>query len=576
MSARKKKGFNPIRFIFKLIGFIILIIIAIPVVMLFLMFDFGNYQPPINDFTPDNSITFQTLVAERIDSFILEDKEAIDLSISAAQINAMVVQALISNNPYYPSDNEDGMYLINFDNFGGIRGITAYIWDDVIRVEVGVHARISFFTYRIRLRLDLRVVESTEGFEMEILRFNISNLPIKAIYGVANWALGLAGIDFTETIEDAIPIGTFDYQNLRFTLTYDEIFAMLGDEDGMISLLQMLATTEFGPDHKRLFNVGLYADDDPLVRGKLSLLLNFGLFRTNRPSYVLPHQITSEDELNQLFQGQISNMLLSSLSSASGEGLYLDLSVDLLNEILAFQLGAGESIMHEMEIDLGGEIFTLSIETPFIDITVNTFGARSTNINIFLNLSSERVNASFRSLFTLATDIRLAENGEDIVFYINAISIGDFSLEGEFIYLLLDMVQSDMISGRTITLIGFAENILQAGVEINRLVTLNNAIRLYVAPTDSDLLNTINSIKDAMNDVLANLADPTGSLSAPEFDDVRDEINNVLDQISSGEEPDMNDLLDAINSLSPEDQETFYNDMIDQLGSIPGLENLLP
>jgi|GEM_PF-6368121 len=573
-KEKKRRRFRPIRFIFKLVGVLILIMILIPVVLLLLMFDWGNYQPPVNDFEAVGGFMFQEFVAERLNTFI-EDDDAmyIDVSITTPQINQAIFNVLRTMNENYLVEGVEGSQYFLQEGPIGFRGVTVSITDDVIRIDAGLNASLtSWLNYRMRLRVDLKVVESPNGFDLQIQRLNISHLRISSLYGMARTVLNWFDIDIAAELESLVPFGEFNGEDLSWHLSYTEIFNMLGDGDdaGMFELLAMLVTAELGADHERLFRLGLFADNNPDIRGRASILFNLGLFRTNRPSHELLHSIQTEDELDQLFRGQISNMLISSIMHDSDEEddyLRLDLSTEILNEIIAFRTGG--QMISDIILELGGTNFIFGTEPIFLQPRANG----RVDIGMFMNLTNEETGASFRSLFMLGATVGASDDRRGLVFTIEHLQIGEIGLDAKLIDTLLGLFDSDMITGRTLVLEGFVDDIAQQGVEVRGITAREGFLEIIINPGDDEQRDIINQVREHINSALEDLIEDD-RLSDSEFDDVNAAIRKMLDSDTR----DTEEVMAEINRLAPEQQELFFDVLTDILEDkgVDNLNNLIP
>lgn len=561
--------FNPIKFIFKLIGTIILILVLIPVSLMLLMYDFGIYQPPITDLeVGGNSFTFETFVSSRINAFLADDTaESIDLGISAPEINALIIETLRNQNQYYLTNQSNDSSLNDYFMQNGplaFRGVTVSLTDDHILVEAGITANLAFITYRLRLRVGLEVVESSTGIYLAITRLDISNFSIKSAYGLANWITGMFNFNLTDELEGIVPFGTFDAERLKYSITYEELFSLLeSDEDSesadLINLLAMLVSQTFGPNELRLFDFGIHASTNPDVRGTANLLLNFGLFRTNQGPFTLTNEITTQAELDKLYSGQTSNLLISALTSNQGTlDLYLNQTV--VNQIIHFQMRDSLSISTEFEI--GGETYILATEPIFMEFTPN-----NAYVKMFLTLQKAGDTNQFRSLFTLKTDAPTLVNGTDLAFNVTSISLGDFALDGEFISTIFSLLGStDMIQGTSIIIPGFTNAILQTGVSIDSIALDNQFLIISISPTDSTLKEIVNQIHLTINSALEEVTqDPAFATVA-----------SAVETVNSGSGTPQ-DIVDAVNNLSLSDQQNFFDQMADYLeNSGINLSDLIP
>jgi hypothetical protein len=365
---------------------------------------------------------------------------------------------------------------------------------------------------------------------------------------------------------DSLPFGTLDFENLSINVTYDELFGfMRGDEvdNRAIDLLISLITARYGPNADRLFDLGVTRQNG------FDLAVRLGLFRDqNAEQFPLRHEITNNDELNKLFSGQVSNLLMSSIVSNPGE-LFLDMSDEILNEILAFQFN--ETMSLDIALPIGDRNYRITTKPFFI-----TFdgGTNTANAHMILELTDDdNSNSLFRTMFTLMTSPSISADGHDLQLEVRGISVGNTALDNNMVTALFGMIGESDFTGtinghNAIIYRGFSEKVVAAGLTINRLAIVNNNLRFFVTPTDSGLQNTINNIRDAIEGVINGL----DTSANPEFQPIVDLVNGISGLPADEKGQALDDIKQAINELEIDQQNDFFHQLTEALNNNPNID----
>ena len=129
------------KFLFKLIVLPIISILAIPLIILALL-----YKPvtiPVDDFSDIQALSLTEMIQEDVDSFLLSNETTSTVGISLAQTdaNALLLEQMRGINANYLVDSasdDEKNYVIKEDLFG-YQGSWIRFKDDVIEIESGAH-----------------------------------------------------------------------------------------------------------------------------------------------------------------------------------------------------------------------------------------------------------------------------------------------------------------------------------------------------------------------------------------------------------------------------------------------------
>src|SRR5690606_18019809 len=96
--------FKLIKFIFKLVGFLLLILALLPIIALVIMYK--GYEAPKADFEAQPAISFEDIAAARMDAFLSDNSaEHFNFSFTKAEANSALKAIYAANNPDFATDN---------------------------------------------------------------------------------------------------------------------------------------------------------------------------------------------------------------------------------------------------------------------------------------------------------------------------------------------------------------------------------------------------------------------------------------------------------------------------------------
>lgn len=530
------------KLIFKLILTLLIIILILPIVLLALMYDYSNFKVEVD--SQYQNITVEQMMSDSLDSFLNEETEHLEIGLSSEETNGLLIATFRANNPHYLTEDttaldDDRKYAIYSEPLG-YKGSLVDIKDNVLVLTSGADLKLGFITYRTTLKVTLGITATDEGYQLKVENLNIANLPVLPIYGFAKWSAQLFGVDIAAILEDAIPFGTFDAQNLIFDLSMDQISDLLMGNDGSDILKALLGFSmqKFGSQNQRLLDIYLNESSG----GAFGVEFRLGLLKTLQTYQPLAHRITTNSELEALYQGQMANLLLSALTSDDGTlSLYLDELV--VNQMVDYYLK--DTMISEEEIIFNGKTYTLKTEPVSIEIKEQEI----MHIKLFMSLKGSDTQ-TFNTLFDLKTKVELV--GKDLVLTVENIGIGDeVSFDNENVALIMSLLgNNDIIVGNQIILKDFTESFVDEAIEIKEIYTQDAVLELVIEPNqDSALYQQISDLKNEIETALYMVA------SMPEFDAIADAIGNPLEPMTPEKQAE---IIDAVNNLSPEEQAEFF------------------
>ena len=169
------------KFLFKLIVLPILSIVAIPLIILALL-----YKPveiPTADFSDVQAVSLTEMIQQDVDSFLLanDSNSTIGLSLAQADANSLILNQMRSINANYLVDsaNDDDQNYVIKEDFFGYQGSWIRFKDDVIEIESGAHVFISSFTYKTRLLIAFKITADTDEIVLKLDKCEMSTLVFK-------------------------------------------------------------------------------------------------------------------------------------------------------------------------------------------------------------------------------------------------------------------------------------------------------------------------------------------------------------------------------------------------------------
>lgn len=551
-----------IKLVFKIVGIIMLILVLLPIILLIIMYK--GYTAPVDDFEQyPTGLSFNDIAQNRLDEFLdsadnagSESDATFDFTLTQAEANAALKGLYAVENPNFGSTDtnipeDERKYAFSF-GIGGFKGATATFYEGGMRVEAG--GEVSF--YQTTLYVDLKFDINEDDYKLTIADMKIGNLPILWMYDLASWGFSLAtGNDLDTMLEEMVPFGEFDADKKSFTITGETLADLVSGDDNQNSGL-MRALLTFITDAELL--------DSGFDEDQGGIALKLGLMHSSKTQYVLANQISDEAELTALLEGQMSSILVSSLLS-NEPTLNYDMHEVSFNQLLEYYIGRHMS--NSVPIEFGDKTYTLETKPLFAKFINNQM-----HLTIIMTLSGD--TGVFTTDFTLVATPSVAANGEDLVFTINAVNIGDdLQLAGtpDKVATILGLLptgdgSSYAVDGDKLVLKEFLKDVQGNGVEVEEISVTGSYLRFVLTP-DAEAAAALEELQNVIDAVLDTVTDN------PDFQDVNDALQDYL---ADPENTDPAVILDAINDLTPEQQQELFDNLLGALDSIDGLADLLP
>lgn len=545
----------------RIIGLIALIIFLTPIIMMVVMYK--DYTAPVADFETHPTLSFTDIAANKLDTFLADDQaESFDFTLSKAEANAALKSIYAAENADFgktdvsiPEANRK--YAIPFGSNGGFKGASMTFDETGLTIEAGVEAGFSGIYYKTTVLIDLDIVIEQvtvddavqTQYKLVIKNISFGNMPILWMYDIANFGFSLfSETDLNGFIKSTVEgFGNYDLNTKSIWLNTNDIINLVSDEsDPNRAMFEALLGFI---DEENLLTSG-FGDN----QGGISIGL--GQMRSTETQYVTSSQIDNETDLQEMFTGQLTSLFISSLGS--GSTLNYDMHEDSFNQLLEYYVGDSMNITETFEFGLNiYEISTKPIFARFVSGQVHF------TIIMTLNKQGDNINV-FQTDFTLKAVPSVSADKQDLVFTIDTIDIGDdTTVSNEKVTTILALVgDSEMIVGNQIILEDFMGEFTAEGVSVNDVLVNGVYLRFVLEPNGANA-QILSDLQDAIDDALDII------LLNPDYQEVLDAYNTLSGGDTSG-------MLDAINELTPEQQAALYDSLFSTLGSVDGLEGLIP
>ncbi len=526
---------------------LVILIILTPIIMLAVMYDYKGFKVVADDYEATN---VESVVSTGLDEFLIE-QNSFDILLSTDQLNGVVVSTLQQQNPNYLNDQvseDESKYAISESMFG-YKGSKATISDDHISLLSGADLNLGFMTYRTTITIKLKALNTEKGISLQLAKLDIGSLPILPIYGFARWVGNIAGYDLNEIIESAVPIGVFDAETMTFDLAVSDLESVLvgnNEQDVLMKALFSFAQQTFGPNDEKLFGIHVKTSQNEAIKGELGVNLNLGLLKTNESFNDYAFTRLDQSQLTQVFQGQMANLLISSLTSTPGT---LDLMVEekVMNQVLDYYLQ--DSMVVSESLTFNGKTYTITTSPLVIDVKAD----QKAHVKLFIELSNG--TDTFTTMFDIVTTPSL--RNKDLVLTIEAAYIGDdVSIDDANIDNILAILgETTLIQGHDIVVENFTDNIANDAVTFSGLSVVENYFIFKLTPSPTlPLYQQIADIQGEIADALNELAND------PNFGYINDILTNNTDPAAQQQA-----LLEEIAQLTPTEQQALFDALSQQL-----------
>ncbi|MDO9629199.1 MAG: hypothetical protein Q7I99_04790 [Acholeplasmataceae bacterium] len=537
------------KFLFKLIVMPILMIVAIPLLVLALLYK--SVEIPIEDFEGTTAAPLSQMIEDEMDAFLVNptSTSSVNLSIAQSDANAMLKAKFLETNPNYMKDGatDDEKYYVLKEEYYGYQGSWVRFKDDIVEIESGAHVFVSGFTYKTRLLITFKLTVDTDEIVLKLEKLTIGNMPLAWTFSTASWiAEKVTGQDIKGLIDDQLGgLATFDAVKREVRIDVDKALEqMMSDDPASLALINsLLAFIE----ENDLLDIGF-------TDGKFGADLNLGKTVDNSTVFTLleSQKILNDAHLQSILASKASAMIFSTLGSTNPTP-FIDLDQFTLNRVFEYfmrEAQVSNGVLQESPI-LGK--YTMRAYVPYVTISGGSFV-----VNIPVTIEDTEV-AGNKYQTIIKIDATPEIDGNDLRIVLNTLAAGEVTLGNEHMGNILTVLGNDngFIVDGAFVIENFDEQMNAAGMSIQSVAVTNNSLRLYVSLSSTIPIQDIqNAVEDVLNAIANNPSYP------PELNDaINNVIGSLLDPEVSTEEA-IENLVAAMDGLSDEEQEELYNDLV--------------
>lgn len=554
------------KFLFKVLVIPILSIVAIPLIMLIVLYK--SVDIPVEDFTSEgDTVLIADMVSEEMDTFLESNtnESVITLGIAQKEANLLLKEQFTSMNASYLDENatdDQKNYVIKEDMFG-YQGSWVRFIDDKVEIESGAHVFVSSFTFKTRLLITFELEASTEEIILTLDKLTIGNLPLAWAFGVADWAVTqITGNDLEEMINTQLNgMATFDPTTREIKVDVQTLVdAQFENDPQQAALVNSLMAFV---DENELLDIGF-------TEGSFDASLALGKTKDDSPRFELDDndKIVDDADMQTMLEAKATALILSTLTTTTNP--YIEFDQVTLNRVLEYMLREQQVSPGVIQEVVLFEDYQMNAYVPYITMDGEAF-----MVNIPLRIF-EIAEPTKEFVTIIKIDAAPSMSGSDLVIQLNELSAGEVTLTNEHVANVLTMLgDSDLIVDGQIVIKDFDQQMNQAGMSIDSVIVLNSKLRMYVELSDSIPLQ---DIQDTIEDVLTGVND-NPAIPA----EVGDAIDDVLDSLTDPEgdpEQAVDDFLETFEGLDDEEQQAVYDALVDEFEntdySLDDILGLLP
>ncbi|MFK5883378.1 MAG: hypothetical protein QM489_03450 [Candidatus Izemoplasma sp.] len=516
----------------------------------------------------------------------VEDGTTADLELGLHEdiINTAIFQAILETNPdYMPTagcDDDACNYIVSepvpIEGFDiSIRLVGAWVELEATTIDNVDYGRIIFktlievqlndgFTYKTVVAIQFLVSDTLDDYTVEFEKVKLGNLPLPkslfvSIYGIIDDQF--PDLDLESNLDD-LPIGDFVIDDMKYTVTKDEIIDEIGEVDPGeetetgIQVAQELLAIIF--DERLLFFE--FADEEWAISAGVSRFRNDA--ETDIPDYLYDmHDVNGFNATLFDPQAYLEDRFTAYMfnSALTNDGFIL--SEEMFNKLIYYEAdGFAETRTTktytidgvEKEVNIGLNAMWFEIDADGIDVKALF---EISGIKSILNIRAENVTPDG------VTD--------ELIFEFNNINFGydegdtpqDFLLlEDLDVFLDLFVQQGEMEIGTfnadntfTISAVGLTETMTggtnEGVIEVTGISLIDGALVIDMQPTDQALQDALAAVGAELEAVLQS-------------QELIDGLEDLLDTVNPGPEQDVyNNVIDLQNALGDPEQDVTAEDI---------------
>lgn len=554
-----------------LIIFVVFLVIMIMICVGFILYRIHDNQDdaPYDLYSDDITVEYQ-LTQIFNQSFDLEDKDYLDITLSEEELNKIIYTIIRKdiNHKYDPkSDNLNEKYIktIEVNTFLGNQKViikSAYV--QIENNEFGFYVTLRIFGFDTKIVTVATIEHDDNNYYITFKKIGLGKL---------NLLSGLANNILKEMFNNQINVPnshiTVDYHNKQISLSKDNLNEFLkeelvfSNEDEVLSALFDLLTDPVNG----IVEMGIFDNE---------IGLRFALEKFAVDEESLNVNNLDDFDKDLFIKNKVQNFIFSNLAG-SKKITFTDLD---FNKIIYDKTNGYEdfttsflipSSSSEIELKIIGIIVNFD-EDVNIKVNVDINGLKTMILitgDVYHN-DSRNVEIRFTDVITIGQDIN-EEIGEYLQGNINLIlkplkdnlgSINLIKFEDKSLYL----------DSHTFTeLMKIDDNITP--ISVDRIKIIEGAIEIYVNIDDSSIIDDIDIVSHGFNSLPLNLFTQDDFFLDHNVNVFLNEYYDFIRDINNNEFNNPDSLISSINNLSIQNQEIVYQKIEERL-NINELNNL--
>lgn len=449
---------------------VFIVLVSIPLILLHKKTD-----APIEQYTSDSETALLSMLDEELTALITDDQEDIVyVTVDEAFINRAIQKELSKGNDKYLNiDFEDDVaynYMSIFGNNFSLKGI----WTELTNDQLIVTAGANYFNskgsvlYQTGLEIIFDIVLSENNqYYLQITKVEIGKIKLgsNTTYKLTNFiANSLTGKSLNDLIADNLSFGSFNQEDLSFTVGEDELTEYLYDVDPTFAALLKIV-------YKEELLILDVSDEG------FDISLNIGIFRKLSTDLDEPPFDRWENDIDKA--SFMTSLAIQAAMNATTNPLdpRIDLSEADVNAILDYYLQ--EKVKFELPIK-----FTIDDdEIEYLFNSTNLFVTMDDDIlsiHLKMTLSKEGMPGTFEMQFNLSSSVSMNSNGDMVLSIIEA-NLGDVVLDIETLTTLFAIFDDSLIIDNTLVVKKETLNTMfeGSGIVIDDSYVFDNELRLH-------------------------------------------------------------------------------------------------
>lgn len=486
---------------------LIVLVVGIPIAMLY-----KSVTPPATN----NNLILEDVIDNELEKLVDEtnnDKKlalSLDEEVINNEIKKLLVEALKDNL------SDDDKYVADLEGRIFIQGAWVELKEDIIDIHIGVHINAEILTFKTRLLISLKILESSPSkIVLKVNTIKAGNLPLKWVLKMAPKLLDkYFNTDIDGMIANAFQgFGSYDAEKQEVTV---DIKSLLKESDEMIKAILKLIEEE------ELIIFGVNKDIDTFL---FEIGLDLNKIKSTKTILELleTEKIRNEDDFNSYIKNKALTGLISSKISFSDKDFlkvldYLMLESDPLAKYL---------LEEKLYLD-----YSIKLLIPYFEITDKAV----LNIPILFGTETDNLNIN------ISLDVQFQKNNDDLILSFTNTTIGDVELDDELLKSLLTGLNSENtnINGLDFVLPNFFKIFTEENIEVKDIVIEDNKINFILDSVD---------VKNFLNEVITTYVN----------NEITNIVNDLLDKINNNEDikDDLEELSVKFSELSDSDKESL-------------------